>query len=119
MTPFGKKMRSLRADRGLTLKDQAQILRVSEAYLSALEHGKRGRIAPATVDQICVWLGLIWDDAEELKQLAQLSHPKPSIDTRNLSADATEAANLLAQNIDRLSDDDCKLLRNWLREHLR
>ena len=55
MTPFGKKMRSLRAERGLTLKDQAQILKVSEAYLSALEHGKRGRIAPATVDQICVW----------------------------------------------------------------
>ena len=119
MTPFGEKMRALRAERGLTLKDQAQLLKVSEAYLSSLEHGKRGRIAPATVDQICVWLGLIWDDAEELKQLALLSHPKPTIDTRHLSAEATEAANLLAQNIDRLSEGDCKLLLNWLRAHLR
>ena len=119
MTPFGEKMRALRAERGLTLRDQAQLLKVSEAYLSALEHGKRGRIAPATVDQICVWLGLIWDDAEELKQLALLSHPKPTIDTCNLSADATEAANLLAQNIDRLSKDDCKSLSKWLRAHFR
>ena len=118
MTPFGLKMRVWREQKGRTLQDQAAFLQVSPAYLSALEHGKRGRIAPAMVDQICMWLGLIWDDAEELKQLALLSHPKPSIDTRQLSADATEAANLLAQNIDRLSDETCAELTKWLRTHL-
>ena len=118
MTPFGLKMREWRAQKGFTLADQALFLDVSPAYISALEHGKRGGVAPAIVDQICVWLGLIWDDAEELKQLALLSHPKPTIDTRTLSAEATEAANLLSQNIDRLSDDDCAELTGWLRTHL-
>ena len=41
MTPFGEKMRSLRAERGLQLKDMAAGLGVSSAYLSALEHGRR------------------------------------------------------------------------------
>ena len=43
MTPFGEKMRALRAERGLQLKDMAAGLGVSSAYLSALEHGRRGR----------------------------------------------------------------------------
>uniref|UniRef100_UPI00146FE038 helix-turn-helix domain-containing protein n=1 Tax=Escherichia coli TaxID=562 RepID=UPI00146FE038 len=43
MTPFGRKLRELRAERGITLKDMAAALRVTPAYLSALEHGKRGR----------------------------------------------------------------------------
>ena len=110
MTPFGLKMRALRTERGLTLQDQAAYLKVSAAYISALEHGKRGRPSPVFVDQICVWLNLIWDQAEFLKYLAQMSHPAPTIKTRGLSAEATFLANLLAQNIDRLSESQCRHL---------
>jgi len=46
MTPFGARLRALRATHGLTLKQLAAQLQVSAAYLSALEHGKRG--APST-----------------------------------------------------------------------
>ena len=52
--------------------------------------------------QICGYLDLIWDDAEELKRLAQLSHPKAIIDTSQLSTQATYLANLLALKIDEL-----------------
>ena len=119
MTPFGEKMRVLRAAHGRTLSQQAAFLKVSPAYISALEHGKRGRIAPALVDQICAWLGLIWDDAEELKQLAALSYPRPVIDTRALGPEATAAANYLARNIDRLSEADCAALSSWMKDRLR
>ncbi|HAC57678.1 MAG TPA: transcriptional regulator, partial [Rhodobiaceae bacterium] len=37
MTPFGRKVRELRAARGLTMKEMAAALRVTPAYLSALE----------------------------------------------------------------------------------
>jgi len=107
MTPFGKMMRSLRAQKKLTLQDQAAMLGVSSAYISALEHGRKGRPSAVFVDQICVWMGLIWDDAEALKTAASLSHPKPVIDATSLSPDAIALANRLAQNLDRLSDDDC------------
>ena len=35
MTPFGARLRALRAERGMTLKDLAAQLQVSAAYLSA------------------------------------------------------------------------------------
>ena len=110
MTPFGLKMREWRHQKNLTQQQQADFLGVSKAYVSALETGARGQPSPVVVDQICVWLGLIWDDAEELKRLASLSHPKPSIDVRNQTAEAVYLANLLAQNVSRLSATQCQQL---------
>ena len=110
MTPFGVKIREWRQRKGCTLHQQSQALGVSVAYLSALETGTRGRPSAVLIDQICVWLGLIWDDAEELKRLAALSHPKPTINARGHSAEAVYMANLLAQNIDRLSAADCQMV---------
>ena len=105
MTPFGERIRGLRATRGMTLKQMATELRVSSAYLSALEHGKRGRPGPGLIMQICALFGLIWDEAEELKRLAELSHPRVVVDTSGLSPKATELANLLAENIRELDDE--------------
>lgn len=75
------------------------MLRVSSAYLSALEHGHRGRPGPGLVMQVCELFGLIWDDAEDLKRLARISHPKVTLDTSGLSPRATELANILAETI--------------------
>ena len=107
MTPFGLKMRALREERGLTQQQQAEYLGVSKAYISALETGSRGRPSGPFVDQICAWLGLIWDDAEALQALAAMSHPKPTIDASKCSADAVYLVNLLAQNIHRLDAGQC------------
>lgn len=107
MTPFGVKLRDWRHRKNRTLYQQAEVLGVSPAYLSALETGTRGRPSAVLVDQICMWLGLIWDDAEELKKLAALSHPKPTINARGCSAEAIYMVNFLAQNINRLSVADC------------
>lgn len=43
MTPFGRKIRTLRESRGVNLQDMSTALGVSTSYLSALEHGRRGR----------------------------------------------------------------------------
>ena len=53
MTPFGERLRDLRAARGLALKDMAEGLGVSAAYLSALEHGQRGRPNRRFVHRVC------------------------------------------------------------------
>ena len=47
---------------------------------------------------ICQALGIIWDEAEDLQRLADLSHPKVPLDTAGLTPDATLLANLLARN---------------------
>jgi transcriptional regulator with XRE-family HTH domain len=104
MTPFGLKVRDLRKKRKITLKQMAQDLEVSSAYLSALEHGKRGKPGPGFVMQVAGYFDLIWDDAENLKELAQLSHPRIVVDTVDRSANATLLANLLSQRIARLDE---------------
>ncbi|HUZ65428.1 MAG TPA: helix-turn-helix domain-containing protein [Acetobacteraceae bacterium] len=102
MTPFGVRLRVLRAERGMTLKQLAVQIQVSAAYLSALEHGRRGAPSIGLVHQVCEVFGLIWDDAEELGRLARLSRPRVTIDTGGLAAERTALANRLAQAIHRL-----------------
>jgi transcriptional regulator with XRE-family HTH domain len=105
MTPFGKKVRELREARGITLKQMAEDLGVSSAYFSALEHGHRGRPGSGLVQQICGYFELMWDEAGELKRLAELSHPRVVVDTSGLSPKATQLANVLAERIDTMDEE--------------
>jgi transcriptional regulator with XRE-family HTH domain len=115
MTPFGAKMRVLRRTRGITLKDMASALGVSSAYLSALEHGRRGRPTWYLVQQIIVYFNVIWDEAEEITRLADLSHPRVVIDTAGLDPRATEIANLLAERIAEITGAELDALAAILR----
>ncbi len=114
MTPFGLRMRELRAERGLGLQDMAAGLGVSPAYLSALEHGHRGKPNRRFVHQVCQVLGIIWDDAEALQRLADLSHPRVVVDTAGLSPAKTELANRLAERIGDLSQDRVEAILSLL-----
>lgn len=102
MTPFGAKLRALRAERGISQKHMAAALGVSAAYLSALEHGRRGAPGWPMVQKIIGYFNVIWDDAEDLEKLAWESHPRIVVDTAGLSPQATRLANLLADRIGNL-----------------
>jgi transcriptional regulator with XRE-family HTH domain len=104
MTPFGARLRALRRERGVSQKQMAQAIGVSAAYLSALEHGRRGVPSWPMVQKIIGFFNVIWDDAEELQRLAELSDPRVVVDTSGLSPDATRLANLLAGRIHELDD---------------
>ena len=110
MTPFGARLRALRADRGLTLTHLADSLQVSAAYLSALEHGKRGAPSAGLVHQVNEFFGLIWDEADELSRLARLSNPRVTVNTAGLTPEQTALANRLAQVIHRLSPESVAAL---------
>jgi transcriptional regulator with XRE-family HTH domain len=105
MTPFGARLREIREARGMTLKSMAAAIGVSPAYLSALEHGRRGRPTWDLLQRIIGHLNIIWDEAEELERLADLSHPRVVIDTEGLSPKATELANRLAERIGGLGEE--------------
>ncbi|MFO1032743.1 MAG: helix-turn-helix transcriptional regulator [Hyphomicrobiales bacterium] len=119
MTPFGAKLRALREERNLTLKEMAQAVGVSSAYLSALEHGRRGRPSWYLVQRILAYFNVIWDDAEDMLALARTSHPRVTIDTSGLSPDATLLANLLAGKIARLSPEQISRLLALLEDDQR
>lgn len=106
MTPFGERLRQLRAERGISQKQMAEKIGVSAAYLSALEHGHRGLPSWVLLQRIIACLNIIWDDADELQRLALQSAPRVVIDTSGMHPRATELANLLQQSIGDLSVDD-------------
>lgn len=116
MTPFGVKLRKMRKARAMSLKDLARAVGVSSAYLSALEHGKRGQPSWYLTQRIIAHFNIIWDEAEELENLAALSHPRAVIDTSFLSPDATELANRLAENIHKLSPADLEAMLKIIKE---
>lgn len=99
MTPFGARVRALREARELTLSRMAADLELTPAYLSALEHGHRSKPSWSLVQQIIDYFNLIWEDADELRELARVSHPRVVIDTSGLSVRATLVANRLAAEI--------------------
>lgn len=105
MTPFGARLRRLRAERGVSQKEMAAAIGVSAAYLSALEHGRRGAPSWPLVQKVVGYFNVIWDEAEELQRLAASSHPRVVVDTAGLSPKATKVANHLASVIGGLDDD--------------
>lgn len=115
MTPFGDRVRQLREQKGVNLKQMATELEISSAYLSALEHGHKGVPSPMLLRQICTYFGLIWDDADALERLAAVSDPKVVVDTAGLSPKHTLVANLLARRMPGLTEQELDRLLNLLR----
>lgn len=118
MTPFGMKLRELRRRKGVSQKEMAAALGVSAAYLSALEHGRRGIPTWGMIQKMIGYFNVIWDEAEEFERLAGLSHPRVVIDTAGLSPHATELANLLAQTVARLDPHEIETILVQLRQSL-
>lgn len=116
MTPFGRRVRELRAAKRVTQKQMASEIGVSPAWLSALEKGHRGRPNWAFLQRIIAYFNIIWDEADELVELARLSHPKITVDTSGLSPEATETANLLAELIAELDGQELESLLVELRQ---
>lgn len=110
MTPFGERVRQLRRERGLLLKDMAAHLGVSSAYLSALERGERGKPTWTLIQGVLQYFNIIWDEADELARLADMSDPRVKIDTASCDPRATLVANRLAREIRGLSGTDLEAI---------
>lgn len=105
MTPFGDAVRGLRERKGVSQKDMAKAIGVTPAYLSALEHGQRGKPSFDLLQRIAGYFNIIWDEADELFAVAGMSHPKVTLDTSGLPAPYTAFANRLAGMIRTLPPD--------------
>ena len=110
MTPFGIKLKYIREQRHKSLKDLSQALKVSIAYVSMLENGKRGRPADGLIELICSYFNLSWEEADELKFLAKHSDINTKMNTEKLSLNATMLTNVLKNNIKWLTEEQIKNL---------
>ena len=114
MTPFAHALRQLRRRKGVTQKDLARAIGVSPAYLSALEHGKKGKPSFDLLQRIAGYFNIIWDEADELFFTAASSHPRVTLDTSGLPAAYTAFANRLAREIRTLPPDMIEAMEKLL-----
>jgi len=111
MTPFAQAVRELRRRKGVTQKEMAISLGVSPAYLSALEHGRRGSPSFDLLQRIAGYFNIIWDEAEDLFQVAGESAPRVVLDTAGMDPAYTSFANLLARRIRALAPETLEEMR--------
>ncbi|MBB4186672.1 helix-turn-helix domain-containing protein [Sinorhizobium terangae] len=114
MTPFGEAMRELRRRKGVSQKQMAAAIGVSAAYLSALEHGKRGQPSFDFLQRVAGYFNVIWDEADELFRIADISDPKVVLDTSGLPPGHTAFANRLRGQIRGLSEETIRALEDIL-----
>lgn len=114
MTPFGEALRDLRRRKGVSQKQMAAAVNVSAAYLSALEHGKRGAPSFDFLQRVAGYFNVIWDEAEELFRIANVSAPKVVLDTSGLTPEHTAFANRLSEQIRALSPETIRKLEDVL-----
>ena len=113
-TPFGKAVRHLRERKGVSQKEMAKALGVSPAYLSALEHGRRGMPSFEFLQRVAGYFNIIWDEAEELFRIARISDPRVVVDTGGLPPEYTAFANRLAAEIGSLPPETIRRLAGIL-----
>ncbi|ALB49907.1 helix-turn-helix transcriptional regulator [Cronobacter sakazakii] len=114
LTPFGKKVRKLRIDVGVTLKSMADAMGVTSSYLSAIETGKRAVTSQVLDSIINYFVGEGIQAREELTKAARDSQQSVEINLSGKTERAREAAMAFARNFDELSDSDFARLRDLL-----
>lgn len=115
MTPFGMFMRTVRLEKGLLLKDVAELMEVTSAYLSALEHGKKGVPNAPFVSALENRLRLDAKQRDALRRAVRDSSTSLAIPQKANPA-VFETAHAFARKLPSLSDRQLDLINNILRD---
>jgi transcriptional regulator with XRE-family HTH domain len=115
VTPFGKFMRNVRLEKGLLLKDVAHMLEVTSAYLSALEHGKKGVPNAGLLSKLENHMKLTTEQKKEMRRAAAMSITSVSISSK-ASPFAFETANAFARKLPNLSEQQLRRIKGVLED---
>lgn len=105
LTEFGKTLRKIRIDHQELLKEMADKLEVSSAYLSAIETGKR-RIPADWVNRIAELYHLDSVAKRQLVQAEDQSACEVTISLQDVSSARRGAVLTFAKALDGLSDEE-------------
>lgn len=114
LTPFGKKVRKLRIDVGVTLKSMADSMAVTSSYLSAIETGKRAITKPVLDSIISYFDSMGVHEDEALRKAARDSQQSVEINLSGKGVQAREVALAFARSFDGMSESDFARLTQLL-----
>lgn len=104
LTEFGKEIRKLRIDLGITLFDMAQATGVSSAFLSAIENGKKS-VPDDYVDILANEYESVRKSKSHFLRLADMTKKEVRINLTNSDQSANELATAFARSFSELSND--------------
>lgn len=114
-TRLGKLLRKIRIDRDEYLKNMAEHLGVTSAYLSAIENGKRN-MSDALLDRLAEVYSLTSEALTDLKEAAATSKGKVEIGVADTSEDKKSVAWAFARKFDDLSDKQISEIKKILED---
>lgn len=114
LTEFGRILRKIRIDCNEILKDMAEKLNVSAAYLSAVEMGKRN-IPELWVDKIVEFYNLSEDEKTTLRNAADNSSKSITLNFENVDKVQKETAILFAREFENVDIETLNKIKNLLR----
>lgn len=112
-----KFLRILRIQNDENLKEMAENLGMSTAYLSAIENGKRD-VPSGFHDKVVNTYKLTAEDSEKLQRSIELSVREKIIDMTNLSDERKLLSIRYARKIQELSNEDFEKLKDILGEDI-
>lgn len=115
VTSFGKYLRKLRIDRGMVLKNMADMLGVSSAYLSAIELGKRA-IPDSLINAAASAFKLSDEEVNELKKQADISQPSLKVDMSDAEDQNKELMLVFARKFKDLTPEQLDKLNKMLKD---
>jgi transcriptional regulator with XRE-family HTH domain len=113
ITEFGKYIRKLRIDKMVTLRQMADDIGFSAAYLSSIETGKKS-ITNDFFNRTVKYFGLKDDAALTLRKLADLSLQEISIPMKSATQEQRNSAVFFARRLNQLSHDDLEKINKIL-----
>jgi transcriptional regulator with XRE-family HTH domain len=113
LSRFGKTVRKLRIDKGITLKEMASLLGKTSAYLSAVETGRKNA-SSELVEQIAAYFSLLSEETADLKRAAEESRSGITILMAGFSDTQREVAVAFARQFPTLTDEELKQIHMLL-----
>lgn len=104
LTEFGKEIRKLRIDLGITLFDMARATGVSSAFLSAMENGKKS-VPDDYIDVLAEKFEYVKNAKNHFLRLADKSKKEVRINLTETKPSVNELATAFARNFSELSDE--------------
>ena len=115
LTPFGKKIRKFRIDKGVRMADMADYLRMPASYLSAIEHGKKP-IPGYMVDRVSAYFEDFAFSKKRWRKLADKSVTTLKIDLTDADEIERQICLEIAREIKGFSKQKKKALLKILEE---
>ena len=115
ITSVGRFLRKLRIDNGEILRDMADKLKVSSAFLSAVENGKK-KVPEAWIPKLEELYSLTSEQMEELRAAIVESSDTVEINIHNASIPNRQLAVSFARQFDTLDEETAKKLFDILKK---